>query len=172
MKIIKVYAGDVGEDGMEVEIRLTAPNGEIIGNKNPSYRRLAELACVEDLIDSEPDEESGEPCISEVRIENRTPHEIRICDPDGSVLEVFPKSEEPFRLEQKTIPAGKILGFAISSTQYSKAEPALPEYRRGIFYIVSQLIKTAYAERADLLVPAEIFRDAAGNIIGCKSLGI
>ena len=40
-----------------------------------------------------------------------------------------------------------------------------------VYYIVSQIVKSALPNRADLLVPAEVVRDNAGNIIGCKSLG-
>jgi hypothetical protein len=40
------------------------------------------------------------------------------------------------------------------------------------YFIVSQLIKSAFPDRHDLLVPAEVVRDSDGNIIGCKSLGI
>jgi hypothetical protein len=39
------------------------------------------------------------------------------------------------------------------------------------YYIVSQLVKSALPSRNDLLVPAEVVRDASGNIIGCRSLG-
>ena len=40
------------------------------------------------------------------------------------------------------------------------------------YYIVSQIIKSRFPEREDLLVPAEMQRDNDGNIIGCRSLGI
>jgi hypothetical protein len=41
--------------------------------------------------------------------------------------------------------------------------------------VVSQLVKNKYAGTVTdelLLVPAEVVRDAQGNILGCKSLGI
>jgi hypothetical protein len=44
--------------------------------------------------------------------------------------------------------------------------------RPATYYIVSQLVKSALPHRFDLLVPAEIVRNSAGIIIGCKSLGI
>lgn len=40
-----------------------------------------------------------------------------------------------------------------------------------VYYIVSQIVKSALPERHDLLVPAEVVRDEMGNILGCKSLG-
>lgn len=47
----------------------------------------------------------------------------------------------------------------------------LPEPKLGTCYIVSQLVKNALPERDNLVVPAKVVRNAAGNIIGCKSLG-
>lgn len=41
----------------------------------------------------------------------------------------------------------------------------------AIYYIVSQLVKSALPDREDLLVPAEVVRDEQGHIIGCRSLG-
>jgi hypothetical protein len=40
-----------------------------------------------------------------------------------------------------------------------------------MFFIVSQLIKSALPDRTDLLVPAEVVRNSSGMIIGCRSLG-
>ena len=45
-------------------------------------------------------------------------------------------------------------------------------YGPAIYYIVSQLVKTANSDRKDLLVPAEVVRDNNGSIIGCRSFGI
>src|SRR4030042_444641 len=41
----------------------------------------------------------------------------------------------------------------------------------GVYYIVSQLVKSTLPDRTDLLVPAELVRDERGNIVGCGSLG-
>ena len=48
----------------------------------------------------------------------------------------------------------------------------LPIYSFGIFYIVSQIVKSALPLRDDLLVPDDLIRDNVGNIIGCKSFSI
>ena len=69
-----------------------------------------------------------------------------------------------------TEPAGEVMGISVTRTVFG--EPVgLPEPEVGTCYIVSQLVKNALPERDDLVVPAEVVRDADGNIIGCKSLG-
>ena len=46
----------------------------------------------------------------------------------------------------------------------------LPEAAEGIGYIVSAMVRSAAPERRDLYSPADLQRDAAGNVIGCESL--
>lgn len=65
----------------------------------------------------------------------------------------------------------EIDGVKITTTQFGEPE-GLPDFEEGVFYITSQLVKSALPQRSDLLVPAEVVRDENGNIIGCKSLGI
>jgi len=104
------------------------------------------------------------------QIKNFTPHNITITDSDGNVLKVIEPSGLA-RLSVKTVPAGEIDGVPISKTVFGEPE-GLPEYQKGVYYIVSQLVKTALPERKDLFVPAEVLRDEKGNIVGCKSLGL
>jgi hypothetical protein len=100
-----------------------------------------------------------------------TPHAITVCDGDGKTVKVYPKGENLIRLSVKTVPADFLPdGTPTTVTEFGQPE-GLPEYQRGTFYIVSQLVKNALPLRTDLLVPAEVVRDEAGNIIGCKSLG-
>ena len=62
-------------------------------------------------------------------------------------------------------------GTHLTRTVFGEPE-GLPAYEEGTFYIVSQIVKSALPYRTDLLVPAEMVRDAAGNVVGCKSLGL
>jgi hypothetical protein len=65
----------------------------------------------------------------------------------------------------------KNVGIDISITETSFGDvEGLPESTDGTYYIVSRLVRQALPDRNDLLVPNEIIRDAAGNIIGCGSL--
>ena len=61
-------------------------------------------------------------------------------------------------------------GIRTSYTVFGEPE-GLPDFKDGVFYVVSQLVKSALPNRKDLLVPAEVVRDEKGQIIGCKSLG-
>ena len=99
---------------------------------------------------------------------NLTPHDINV-HVNGDV-KVY-KSEGIVRLKTETHYMGDIDGIRITSTIFSTPE-GLPEYAEGVYYIVSQLVKSALPDRNDLLVPAELIRDDKGVIIGCNSLGI
>ena len=98
---------------------------------------------------------------------NKTPHPVNIVD--GPVFPACPK-EELIRLAVSVQPAKSIDNIPTSVTVFG--EPVgLPDYQEGIWYIVSQLVKSALPNRVDLLVPADVARDADGTIIGCRSLG-
>ena len=100
---------------------------------------------------------------------NMTPHPVMILDRDNGEIARF-ESIGQIRLAARTEPAGDIEGIPTSRSFFG--EPVgLPAFKDGTWYIVSQLIKSALPERADLLVPAEVVRDEKGNIIGCRSLG-
>lgn len=93
-----------------------------------------------------------------------------MCDNEGNIYFTFPKGETIPRLSVKTVGAGPIGTIPTSVTQLGDLEN-LPEKVEGVYLIVSQLVKNAAPERTDLLVPAEVYRDESGNIVGCKSLG-
>ena len=111
-------------------------------------------------------------------IKNYTPHPIRIIKVNSNdliteLVATFPPEKVSVRLEQKTLQAGYINTFGakipITKTEFGKAEN-LPEPKDGVYLIVSRLIKTAYPNREDLLVPNEIVRDEEGKTIGALSL--
>jgi hypothetical protein len=108
-----------------------------------------------------------------MEIINMTPHTVHIVNADGVVVREYPASGRLIRLESRTEPCGVLEDMTpLSRTVFGKPE-GLPEFEPGTFYIVSQLVKSALPERErwDLLVPAEVVRDAEGNILGCRSLG-
>lgn len=96
---------------------------------------------------------------------NLTPHAINVV----GVVEI-PASGLVARVAMRTEMAGKIAGVPVSRTEYGQVEN-LPKIK-FVFFIVSQMIRAAAPDRADLLCPAELIRDEKGNIVGCKSLGI
>ena len=104
---------------------------------------------------------------------NLTPHAINIVDEANQVIRTF-VSEGVARAAQRTELVGEIDGVRI--TKSAVGEPVdLPEYRDGVFLIVS--LATVNAARAfgrrvdDLLITNEAVRDDQGRIIGCRSLG-
>ena len=104
-----------------------------------------------------------------MKVLNLTPHPIHICDDNGAVLRTI-ESSGLVRLKAVTVPAGQIDGILVTQTHFGDPE-GLPTYQDDVYYIVSQLVKSALPNRTDLLVPAEVVRDQSGAIIGCKSLG-
>lgn len=103
------------------------------------------------------------------KIINKTPHPVYILDEDNSVLKVFPKSVGMIRVPEQVIKNGEIAGIPISTTLFHEVEGA-PEYQEGVYYIVSQLVRSMMPDREDFLVPKDIVRDKDGTIIGCRYL--
>lgn len=103
---------------------------------------------------------------------NRTPHPITVLSRDGKVLKIIESDGlPPIRLKSETLPVGEIDGICVTKTTFGEPEN-LPKETDDIFYIVSQLVKSACPHRKDLLVPAEVIRNRDGNIIGCMSFGV
>lgn len=48
----------------------------------------------------------------------------------------------------------------------------LPSAEEGKFFIVSAIVRSAVPHRADIGSPADLVRDAAGNVVGAGSLDI
>jgi hypothetical protein len=105
------------------------------------------------------------------RIINKVPHAVYILDDNDTVIRVFPKSNGMIRVEESSTDVGVIDGIPICSTIWGDTTD-VPPPKKGIYYIVSQLVKTALPDRPDLLVPKAIVRDNDGTIIGCKRLDI
>ena len=66
--------------------------------------------------------------------------------------------------------AEKIIPVPLTKTNYGSTD--LPEEKKDVYYIVSALVKNAFPERKDLLIPNEIVRDEHYNVLGCRSLSI
>lgn len=99
---------------------------------------------------------------------NLTPHAIHVVGVVG--VATIPASGLVARVSMRTQPCGNVAGFPTSYTEYGEVEN-LPEIE-GVSLIVSKMVRDACPDRADLFYPAELVRDAAGTIIGCKSLGV
>ncbi|MER5182585.1 hypothetical protein ABT009_30250 [Streptomyces sp. NPDC002896] len=99
---------------------------------------------------------------------NLTPHPIRVLTPDGELFVAGPPARrtehvrEESRLEVNGRPVPVLrLGYG--------AVLDLPEPEPGTWYVVSRVVADALPERGDLLVPAQLIRDADGNPVGCRA---
>ena len=99
---------------------------------------------------------------------NCTPHPITLISQDGSTT-TLPKGVVVPRLKQETVRVDIINGVSITESTFGETTD-LPERQEGVYLIVSRMILEANKDRSDLLVPNELVRDEAGNIMGCKSL--
>lgn len=172
-----IWSGNGGKSGLTTVTYVTVEKGGYLAlDDRPDYPDKIWLSSSDETMIEMPKSHvlerlkiQGE--ISSVPvIVNMTPHPVHIVDEKNNVIKTSPKSETMIRLSQTTESCGSIDGIPTSRTVFGSATN-LPEFSDGIFYIVSQLVKSALADRTDLLVPAEVVRDEAGNIIGCKSLG-
>ena len=95
---------------------------------------------------------------------NLTPHKVSF-HLDGKMVDFFP-SGQVARVEEKTTYVSGVL-------QLKRSEKGivdnLPRPVNGRVYIVSRMVLDACPDRTDLLCPADLVRDEAGNIVGCKS---
>jgi hypothetical protein len=105
-----------------------------------------------------------------MKITNATPHPIDIVDHNGTILHSFLPSGKIIRLSSETSLVGHMNGIRLTKTIYGSTD--LPQRDKDKVYIVSQLVKSAFPDRVDFYVPAEVVRDEEGRIIGCCSLGI
>lgn len=107
-------------------------------------------------------------------IRNLTPHTVTIVTEDGSIKAAFP-SEGIARATQVAEHVGELDGIELVSMKFGKTED-LPAPENGVYYIVSVI--TANAAKAegrgtdDLVITADLVRDADGRIIGCKRFAL
>lgn len=106
-----------------------------------------------------------------MKIINLTPHTMNIFNSEGVQIAAFPPSGKVARVSVKLEQRAHIDGIPVVAGSYG-AVTDLPQPEAGTVYIVSALVRTApeCKGRVDVLSPADLVRDASGNIIGCKSL--
>jgi len=116
--------------------------------------------------------------LSELR--NLTPHKITVgefhVDPTGTIARAIeePSMAEPIRVLFFEHPQLSAVGMVPTSTTRYTGLVDLPEPTPGIYLIVSLVVAQVAVDRGrwtgDLLTPGQQVRDAAGRVIGCKSL--
>lgn len=110
------------------------------------------------------------------QLQNLTPHEVVILSHDGQPMDIIPKSSQIARVKTKEQVIGQIITENGASVPIIKRKRGnienLPPRRDGHYYIVSKIVADECKSRNDLLVPTLIVRDAKGNRLGCKGLGL
>ena len=99
------------------------------------------------------------------KIINLTPHAVNIGDrtiqPSGQIA----------RVSQVNQPSGDFDGIPLVVGVYGDTV-GLPPQQDGTFYIVSALLRVANSQRKDIGSPADLVRNEAGQIIGCRALEV
>lgn len=102
---------------------------------------------------------------------NLTPHVINIMDNDNNIIRTITPSGIVARVSTKPVLVGQVDGLNIYRTEYGQLEN-LPDAEEGLYYIVSALCKQRCKDRDDVFIINDAVRDAEGNTIGCRSLGL
>ena len=104
---------------------------------------------------------------------NLTPHAVNVISDDNSIATTIPASGNVARCSQTIDIVGALtldsVVIPISASSYGEVVD-LPDPQDGVYYIVSRLVMSACPARQDLLVPNDLVRNDAGQVIGCRSL--
>jgi len=98
---------------------------------------------------------------------NLTPHEVVLCG-----IKISASGQQARVAMTRKIGAYTVIGewpVPVYHTALGEVT-GLPPATEGVGYIVSAMVRAAAPERRDLYSPADLQRDAAGNVIGCNSL--
>lgn len=112
-----------------------------------------------------------------MKIINCTPHDVNVIySEDNSIGVTYPKSDNPVRLTTDAEYIGAVSddnNFPLPMVRVTYGSGNMPPVVEGTMYIVSQLVLSAYPDRHDLLVPADVVRDGmTGAIVGCRTFGV
>ena len=110
----------------------------------------------------------------DVVFDNRTPHNVRVFDFDGTKIVDFPSNGVARVLR----PDGRVVFYAgdnynipvVANKPYDAGQlDGLPDKRDGVYVIASQVVAKAATAigRDDVVYPNHLVRDASGVVIGC-----
>ena len=97
---------------------------------------------------------------------NLTPHDINVVLADSTVRTI-PKSGAVARVATTRVPGEDVDGIPTVATTFGAVE-GLPNMTPDVIYIVSALVASRCADRADVFAPGELVRDDKGVVIGCR----
>ena len=92
--------------------------------------------------------------INGMRVYNMTLHDITYISTQGKFI--FPGNKEAcVRVSQDYVSVEHPLGLNTEKKAGEKTVTGLPDYKEGIFYLVSGLVRDQLPERKDLLAPSQ-----------------
>jgi len=103
-------------------------------------------------------------------ITNLTPHDIVLVRDEGGNTR-FPASGEVARVSQSAHPLtflSEEYYLPLVRMDYGEVV-GLPTRKAGVVLIVSAMVRQACPDRADLVSPGELVRDAVGRVTGCRN---
>lgn len=103
---------------------------------------------------------------------NRTEHEVKIFNVIGTIVPDMVLEQykgEPIRVSCESRKVDTVEGIDIYENIYGEVT-GLPEFKEGVFYVVSAMVRQALPERKDLLSPGQLIRNEEGQPVGCLGL--
>lgn len=103
---------------------------------------------------------------------NRTEHDVKVYNTVGAIIpdKVLEKYHgEPIRVSCESRKVDTIEGVDIYENVYGEVT-GLPEFKEGVYYVVSAMVRQALPHRKDLLSPGQLIRNEQGQPIGCLGL--
>ncbi|MBY6277852.1 MAG: hypothetical protein CWE10_16985 [Symbiobacterium thermophilum] len=106
-----------------------------------------------------------------MRLVNLTPHPVTLIVGDQTLT--IPPEPTPARCSETRTVVGSVevdgLEVPVTRVGFGQVQ-GLPAPREGVLYVVSRMVAEACRDRADLVIPDDLVRDAEGRIIGARSL--
>lgn len=106
-------------------------------------------------------------------LKNLTPHEVKIYKLNGTTPDldvIIEASEVVARVSCEYIKVDKKAdGIDLYRPVFGEVT-GLPEYSKGVYLLVSAMVREALPLRSDLVSPGQLLRDDDGNVIGCLGL--
>lgn len=102
-----------------------------------------------------------------MKVINLTPHNVDICDEDGNIIKTYEASGQIARLAQRAEVVEYIDGVPVKVSR-DRRITGLPDPRKDVTYIVSNIVLNECRHRKDLIAPATKFYDG-NRLVGCTS---
>jgi hypothetical protein len=106
------------------------------------------------------------------QLRNLTPHRMELHAAGGLVRVLEPESRWARATEAFT-PTGRLPGWdvEVGRMRYGLVRD-LPDPEPCVYLVVSQVVVQACRGRSDLLVPVDLVRNPAGEVIGCRRFAV